>query len=160
MLERLPTRAWMVDYPAIKREAQKWLGQLHLTVDPAIEVSQLSVAQAQLVEIAKALSIQSRILLLDEPTASITPGEAAALGAPSADGIPGANTSPPTGGPTILIARNGTSLTLSWSAADTGFTLESADSLSNPTWTAVSGVANNSVTVQIGAGSKFYRLRK
>jgi ribose transport system ATP-binding protein len=79
MLERLPTRAWMVDYPAIKREAQKWLGQLNLTVDPAIEVSQLSVAQAQLVEIAKALSIQSRILLLDEPTASITPSEAELL---------------------------------------------------------------------------------
>jgi len=38
--------------------------------------------------------------------------------------------------------------------------LESKDSLSNPTWTAVPGVVNNSVTVQIGPGSKFYRLRK
>src|SRR6185295_1309137 len=55
---------------------------------------------------------------------------------------------PPPTAPTITIARSGTSVTLSWPAAATGFTLESADSLSNPTWAAVSGVANNSVTVQ------------
>jgi len=75
--------------------------------------------------------------------------------------IPSGGTAPPPlGGPTITITRSGTSLTLSWPASDTGFTLESKDSLSSPTWTAVPGVVNNSVTVQIGAGSKFYRLRK
>jgi hypothetical protein len=51
-------------------------------------------------------------------------------------------------------------LTISWAQSVTGFTLESTDSLLNPVWTAVPGVANNSVTVQIGSGSKFYRLRK
>ena len=75
--------------------------------------------------------------------------------------IPSASTSPPPpAGPTITVTRSGPSLTLSWPASDTGFTLESKDSLSNPTWTAVPGVVNNSVTVQIGPGSKFYRLRK
>jgi hypothetical protein len=91
---------------------------------------------------------------------TMTEAEATALGAASADGIPGASSPPPPGGPTISITRSGTSLTLSWPASDTGFTLESKDSLSNPTWTAVPGVVNNSVTVQIGPGSKFYRLRK
>ncbi|MEO8426966.1 MAG: hypothetical protein ABI651_07640, partial [Verrucomicrobiota bacterium] len=67
---------------------------------------------------------------------------------------------PPPGSPTLTITKSGTSVTLSWPASDTGFTLESADSLSNPTWTTVPNVVNNSVTVQIGAGSKFYRLRK
>jgi len=38
-------------------------------------VAELSVAQMQLVEIAKALSLQARILLMDEPTAAITPHE-------------------------------------------------------------------------------------
>jgi hypothetical protein len=73
--------------------------------------------------------------------------------------IPG-GVPPPPAGPTITVTRSGTSLTLSWPASETGFTLESADSLSSPTWTAVPGVVNNSVTVQITAGSKFYRLRK
>jgi ribose transport system ATP-binding protein len=79
MLERLPTRAGMVDYDTINREARKWLHLLNLNLDPTVEVSQLSVAQAQLVEIAKALSMESRILLLDEPTASLTPSEAELL---------------------------------------------------------------------------------
>jgi len=46
-----------------------------LDAAPATPVVELSVAQMQLVEIAKALSLQARILLLDEPTAAITPHE-------------------------------------------------------------------------------------
>jgi ribose transport system ATP-binding protein len=75
-LERLPVRHGLVDYQAIYRDAQQWLDLLNLKLDPATEVARLSPAQAQLVEIAKALSIRSRVLLLDEPTASITPDEA------------------------------------------------------------------------------------
>src|SRR5690606_24342209 len=44
-------------------------------IDPATPVSELSVAKKQLVEIAKALSLRSRVLLLDEPTASLTSSE-------------------------------------------------------------------------------------
>ncbi|MFN4172038.1 MAG: sugar ABC transporter ATP-binding protein [Pseudorhodobacter sp.] len=64
-----------VDYAALNREAQPWLDALDLDIDPATPVSELSVARMQLVEIAKALSLQSRVLLLDEPTASLTSSE-------------------------------------------------------------------------------------
>ena len=68
-----------VDYSAIHREAEKWLKLLDLEVDPRTIVSRLSVAQMQLVEIGKALSLQSKVLLLDEPTASLTPNESTVL---------------------------------------------------------------------------------
>ncbi|MBC7479058.1 MAG: sugar ABC transporter ATP-binding protein [Pseudorhodobacter sp.] len=68
-----------VDYAAIHREAEKWLRLLDLDVDPRTIVSRLSVAQMQLVEIGKALSLQSKVLLLDEPTASLTPSETTVL---------------------------------------------------------------------------------
>ncbi len=79
-LERTPSRAGMfVDYAAVNREGQKWLDVMGLDISPAATVSDLSVAQMQLVETAKALSLESRVLLLDEPTASITPHETAFL---------------------------------------------------------------------------------
>jgi ribose transport system ATP-binding protein len=79
LLERLPTRGGLVDFPAIRREAQLYLDRLGLDVDPLTQVRTLSVAQMQMVEIAKALSLEAKILLLDEPTASITEHEANAL---------------------------------------------------------------------------------
>ena len=78
-LERLPVRHGLVDYAAVEQDARQWLDMLNLRLDPSTEVARLSPAQAQLVEIAKALSIRSRVLLLDEPTASITPDEAELL---------------------------------------------------------------------------------
>ena len=80
MLDRLGASALSrVDYTAIHREAETWLKLLDLEVDPRTIVSRLSVAQMQLVEIGKALSLQSRVLLLDEPTASLTPNESKVL---------------------------------------------------------------------------------
>ena len=79
LLERLPVRGGFVDYPSVRREAQRHLDRLGLVIDPSIEVRRLSVAQMQMVEIAKALSLDAKILLLDEPTASITDHEAQAL---------------------------------------------------------------------------------
>jgi ribose transport system ATP-binding protein len=76
LLERMPTRGFqVVDYARINREARPWMETVGLDVSPTRVVSELSVAQMQLVEIAKALSLESRILLLDEPTAAITPHE-------------------------------------------------------------------------------------
>jgi hypothetical protein len=61
---------------------------------------------------------------------------------------------------TLLHARSGNSLTLSWGAAVTGYVLESATSVDATTWDPVPGVANNSVTVDASTGTRFYRLRK
>jgi ribose transport system ATP-binding protein len=68
-----------IDYAAIHAEARRWLDVLELELDPRTPVSQLNVAKMQLVEIAKALSLRSRVLLLDEPTASLTPHESLVL---------------------------------------------------------------------------------
>ncbi len=79
MLDRLPTKFGLIDRSYMRQQAKHWLGVLDLHIDPDIPVRRLSVAQMQLVEIARALSLQSRILLLDEPTASITGNEIAIL---------------------------------------------------------------------------------
>lgn len=60
-------------------EAAKWLRMVGLEIDPHRRVAGLSVAAMQMIEIARALSLQSRVLLLDEPTASLTPHETEAL---------------------------------------------------------------------------------
>jgi ribose transport system ATP-binding protein len=76
LLERMPTRGvQLVDHAAVNRLAKPWIEMVGLDVNPAMAVVELSVAQMQLVEIAKALSLQARILLMDEPTAAITPHE-------------------------------------------------------------------------------------
>jgi ribose transport system ATP-binding protein len=80
LLERIPTRGMqVVDHGAINRLAKPWIDMVGLDAAPATPVAELSVAQMQLVEIAKALSLQARILLMDEPTAAITPHEVAYL---------------------------------------------------------------------------------
>jgi ribose transport system ATP-binding protein len=80
MLERLGAHALsVIDYGRIHAEAAKWLALLDLYIDPKRPVSSLSVAQMQLVEIGKALALETRVLLLDEPTASLTPNETQVL---------------------------------------------------------------------------------
>src|SRR5690606_10355427 len=56
----------------MKEEARRWLDPLRLKVDASREVSSLSVGEQQLVEIARALSMQAKILVLDEPTSALT----------------------------------------------------------------------------------------
>jgi ribose transport system ATP-binding protein len=80
LLEKLSEHRFRpIDYAEVHAEARRWLDMLELDLDPRIPVSQLSVAKMQLVEIAKALSLRSRVLLLDEPTASLTPHETETL---------------------------------------------------------------------------------
>jgi len=80
LLERLPVAVGgLIDYRELSRLARRQMAPLGLDIDPTTPVSGLSVAQMQLVEIAKALSLDARILLLDEPTASITPYETRTL---------------------------------------------------------------------------------
>ena len=81
MLEQLGGRtcASRSTTAAVNADARRWLDVLGLDLDPRTPVSRLSVAKMQMVEIAKALSLRSRVLLLDEPTASLTPHETVAL---------------------------------------------------------------------------------
>ena len=79
LLERLPTRNGLVDFARAHSETRQHLAKVGLNIDPATEVRRLSVAQMQMVEIAKALSHRASVLLLDEPTASLTEAEAETL---------------------------------------------------------------------------------
>ncbi len=71
----LMTRYGTVDHAAMENSARGWLETLGLAVDPGIPASALSTSEQQLIEIAKALAADARILILDEPTASLTIGE-------------------------------------------------------------------------------------
>ena len=73
MLERLPQRGGLLDIRATEAAARRYLDAIGLAIDPRTEVRHLSVAQMQMVEIAKAVRQETRVLLLDEPTASISP---------------------------------------------------------------------------------------
>ncbi|MFB7508099.1 sugar ABC transporter ATP-binding protein [Streptomyces broussonetiae] len=75
-LQNPPSRRGLVDRQAMKAPALRCLAELGLDLDPLRPVRELSVAQQQLVEIAKALRTRSEVLLLDEPTASLSPQEA------------------------------------------------------------------------------------
>ena len=72
-------RGWWLDEPAMRAEAQRVLGLVGLRRDPDTPVRRLIVAEKQLVEIARALARQARLLVMDEPTATLTPGETEAL---------------------------------------------------------------------------------
>jgi ribose transport system ATP-binding protein len=68
-------RGWRLDNAAMRREAAAALQQVGLDIDPDTRTRELIVAEKQLVEIAKALSRQARLLVMDEPTATLTPTE-------------------------------------------------------------------------------------
>lgn len=78
-LQNPPSRRGLTDREAMTAPARRCLAELGLDIDPHRPVRELSVAQQQLVEIAKALYTESRVLLLDEPTASLSPQEAERL---------------------------------------------------------------------------------
>lgn len=65
----------MVDYRKMKKEAQKALDALGLKLDSGMLIRGLSVAQQQMIEIARAVSEGAKILILDEPTASLSKSE-------------------------------------------------------------------------------------
>ncbi|AMO22712.1 sugar ABC transporter ATP-binding protein [Ramlibacter solisilvae] len=68
-------RGWVLDDDAMRQGAREALAQVGLDADPDTRVRQLIVAEKQLVEIAKALVRKARLLIMDEPTATLTPGE-------------------------------------------------------------------------------------
>ncbi|TCL61504.1 ribose transport system ATP-binding protein [Hydrogenispora ethanolica] len=66
---------FILNEPEMNRQTQELLDALHLDLDPRIRVADLTVAKQQMVEIAKALSYQSKVLIMDEPTATLTEAE-------------------------------------------------------------------------------------
>jgi D-xylose transport system ATP-binding protein len=74
-----PTSGGRILWPAIFQGAAQLLRKFHIDLDPATKVSRLGVGEKQLVEIVKALSKNSRILILDEPTAALSESEVAVL---------------------------------------------------------------------------------
>jgi len=64
-----------IDWRTLYSETEKILRRLRVAIDPRAKIGDLSVAEHQMVEIAKALSIQSRILVLDEPTSALSAQE-------------------------------------------------------------------------------------
>ena len=80
LLERIVGKAFqIIDREQVHRDARPYMEMVGLGIEPSSRVESLSPAQKQLIEIARALSLNTRILLLDEPTASISLNEADAL---------------------------------------------------------------------------------
>lgn len=76
--EPLKGRA-MMDRMKMRQETQKILDQYHIDLDPAEKVSNLSMARRQIAETAKAIAITPKILIMDEPTSTLSKAEADAL---------------------------------------------------------------------------------
>ncbi len=72
---RQPTRRGRIDWQRMYIEATALLRRLGVSLDPRTKARALSVAQMQLVEIARAISIKTKVLIMDEPTSSLTLGE-------------------------------------------------------------------------------------
>ena len=74
-LAREPRKGWFVDRTRLHADALKCLQRLGVDISTHAIVRTLSVAQRQMVEIAKALSLDAELLIMDEPTSSLTESE-------------------------------------------------------------------------------------
>jgi len=74
---REPRKGWnmLLDEKAINKQTEKLFGRMRLQLEPRTKVSSLSIAKQQMVEIAKALSFNANVLIMDEPTAALTESE-------------------------------------------------------------------------------------
>ena len=69
----------MIQWKEMNQEANKYLGELDADFDATAEMGTLSVAQQQMVEIAKALMADAKVIIMDEPTAALTQSETRVL---------------------------------------------------------------------------------
>ncbi len=75
LAREMKTRLGLLDRRAMRTRAKEILARLDVDLPLDVPIAQLSVAEQQFVEIAKALPLEARILVLDEPTATLTPTE-------------------------------------------------------------------------------------
>jgi ABC-type sugar transport system ATPase subunit len=79
-LEQYPVdKVGSIRWNSIRKEAAALFERIGFNVDPAAKVGNLPVSQQQMVEIARALAHEARIVVMDEPTSSLTPNEVALL---------------------------------------------------------------------------------
>lgn len=78
-LGREPGRFGLVDYQQLYRQTGELLEKLGINLNPKTKMKQLRVADQQMVEIAKAISQNARVVIMDEPTSSITDKEVDSL---------------------------------------------------------------------------------
>ena len=69
------TKLGLIDYKKMRKDADKELAQLEADIDPNTPVEKLRIGQQQLVEIAKALSLHAKIVIMDEPTSALSDTE-------------------------------------------------------------------------------------
>jgi len=74
-INREPTRNGIIDWKNMHQRAAEALNRLKIEIDPRVPVSTLSVAEQQLVEIARALAFDARVIVMDEPTAALSERE-------------------------------------------------------------------------------------
>jgi D-xylose transport system ATP-binding protein len=78
-LGKEPSNFGVINWSELYHKASNLLRDLRLPIDPRVKVGSLGIGQQQLVEIAKALSQDAKILVLDEPTAALTESEVETL---------------------------------------------------------------------------------
>ncbi len=78
-LGRAPTRGGLIDWRRLYANAEALAARLGIELDVRARVEELSVARQQMVEIAKALSLDARVIIMDEPTSALTERETEAL---------------------------------------------------------------------------------
>ena len=78
-LGRFPMKGIVVDERAMYRNTKEIFDNLHIDIDPKQKIGELSVSQRQMAEIAKAVSCGAKIIVLDEPTSSLTENEVSHL---------------------------------------------------------------------------------
>ncbi len=78
-LGREPRKRGLIDEASIHEESKIYLEMVGLAVDPMDKVGELALGRRQLVEIAKALSVNARVLIMDEPTSSLSQRETETL---------------------------------------------------------------------------------
>jgi len=74
-LGRYPTKGLFVDEKKMRKDTLELFERINIKLDPATPLHRLSVAQRQMVEIAKAISYNAKIIVFDEPTSSLTEKE-------------------------------------------------------------------------------------
>ncbi|MDR1656537.1 MAG: L-arabinose ABC transporter ATP-binding protein AraG [Deltaproteobacteria bacterium] len=74
-LGQLPTKGWRIDWKTLHANTKKALARLNLDFSPEIMLKSLSIGQRQMVEIAKALTRNAKIIAFDEPTSSLSSRE-------------------------------------------------------------------------------------